>query len=62
MEEEQLDHLIATEAMRKGWAENKALLVVRILKIFLKDAKTDKETRDHMRFVIRYLEGYKFDD
>ena len=26
MEEEQLDMLIAREACRKGWAENKALL------------------------------------
>ena len=61
MEEEQLDMLIAREAMCKGWAEDKAKLCARILKCFLKEAKSNKTTRDHLRYVIKYLETYRFD-
>lgn len=60
MEEEQLDMLIAKEAMSRGWAEDKAKLCARILKCFLKEAK-GKEIRNHLRYVILYLETYRFD-
>jgi hypothetical protein len=61
MEEEQLDLIIAKEACNKGWAATKAELCARILKVFLKEEKKDKDIRNHLRYVIKYLETYKFD-
>jgi hypothetical protein len=60
MEEEQLDQLIAKEACSKGWAATKAELAARILRVFLRDAR-DKDIRNHLRYVIKYLESYRFD-
>lgn len=58
--EEDLDDLIAKEAIQKGWAENKCIFAARILKILVKDVE-DKQTRNNLRKVIKFLEEYKLE-
>jgi histidyl-tRNA synthetase len=64
MDEDRLDTLLAKEATRRGWAENKFEFAARILKHALSeiDDKNEKEMKSHFKSVIKYLEAYKFDD
>ena len=61
MEEEMLDELLASEAAKRGWAENKAQFAARILKYVLAEVG-DKDMKYHFTSVIKYLEAYEFDD
>jgi hypothetical protein len=61
MNEEKLDSLLSSEAIKRGWADTKVQFAARILKHVLVDVH-EKEVQNHFKAVIKYLEAYKFDD
>jgi hypothetical protein len=60
LNEEHLDSLLAKQAMREGWAENKLDYCARILKHLLRDVD-NKDMRCKFREVIKFLEDYKLE-
>ena len=61
MDEDKLDKLLASEAAKLGWAENKFKFAARILKHAMSEIK-ENDTKYHFTSVIKYLEAYEFDD
>lgn len=58
---DKLDNSLAREAARCGWAENKTDLAARIIKYVIPYCD-EKEMRQKMRDVIKYLEDLRIED
>lgn len=58
-DEEKLDCELSKYAIQHGWAENRLKLCARVMRIMINQhAVVDKDMRERMRTVIKFLEEY----